>query len=65
MASPIRAYLFTTGAVFGIITIAHIWRLMAESRALAHDPWFILMTLVTAGLCVWAVRLYRLTARPR
>lgn len=65
MAWPIRAYLLTTGSVFGLITIAHIWRAIAESRALATDPWFILITLVAAGLCIWAVRLFRLTASTR
>ena len=58
-----KAYLLTTGTVFGLITAAHIWRVMAESGALAKDPWFILITALSAGLCIWALRLLRLTAR--
>lgn len=64
-ARPMKAYLLTTGSVFGLITVAHIWRVIAESRALARDPWFILITVLAAGLCVWAFRLIRLTARVR
>jgi hypothetical protein len=60
-----RAYLVTTGTVFGLITAAHVWRVLMESRALARDPWFLLVTLLTAALCVWAVRLLRPGARPR
>ena len=58
-----KAYLVTTGTVFGLITLAHIWRVMAESTALARDPWYILITLLTAAFCVWAFRLLRVASR--
>ena len=51
-----RAYLMTTGAIFGLITVAHIWRIIVEPH-LAMEPWYVLLTLVAAGLCLWAVRL--------
>ena len=54
-----RAYLMTTGAVFALVTVAHVWRIVAESPSLARDPWFVLLTLFTAGLSVWAWRLIR------
>jgi hypothetical protein len=54
-----RAYLVTTGTVFGLIAVAHVWRVLAESRALARDPWFLLTTLLAVGLCGWALRLLR------
>lgn len=60
-----RAYLVTTGTVFGLITVAHIWRIVAESRGLATDPSFVLITVVAAGLSVWAWRLVRISARQR
>jgi hypothetical protein len=59
-----KAYLLTTATVFGLIALAHLWRVMAESTALARDPSFILITLVAAGLCVWAVRLLRVAPPP-
>jgi hypothetical protein len=58
-----KAYLITTGAVFGLITLAHVLRIIAEGRHLMTDPWFVLLTLVTGGLCLWACRL--LTTRSR
>jgi hypothetical protein len=54
-----KAYVITTGAVFGLITLAHIWRAIEEGPHLATDPWWILLTIAAAGLCVWAVRLLR------
>jgi hypothetical protein len=58
-----KAYLLTTGTAFALITVAHIWRAIAESSRLARDPWFVLITLLTAGLSVWAWRLLRLSSR--
>jgi hypothetical protein len=52
-----RAYVITTGAVFGLITLAHIWRVAVEGSALAIDPWFVLLTLASAALSFWAWRL--------
>ncbi len=52
-----KAYVFTTGVVFGLLVLVHIWRGVAEGPHLARDPWFVLITAVAAGLCVWAMRL--------
>jgi hypothetical protein len=58
-----RAYVITTGVLFGLITIAHIWRALEEGSGLSTDPGFILLTLAAAALCLWAWRLIRLSAR--
>jgi hypothetical protein len=47
----------TTGVVFGLLTLAHIWRVFEEGMHLAETPWYILITLATAILCFWAFRL--------
>lgn len=54
-----RPYIMTTGAIFGLITILHLWRMLAENRHLASDPIFLLLTLLSATLCIWALRLLR------
>lgn len=51
-----KAYVMVTGVIFGLITVAHIWRAF-EERQIATEPWFILLTLAAAALCVWAMRL--------
>ena len=51
-----KAYVITTGAVFGLLTLLHIWRATLE-RNLATEPWFILITVASTALCLWAVRL--------
>jgi hypothetical protein len=52
----------TTGVIFGSIVLAHVWRVAAESPLLARDPFFVIVTLVCAALCVWALRLVRTSA---
>jgi hypothetical protein len=54
----------TTGTVFGLITLAHILRVIEEGRHLATEPWFVLLTVATAVMCGWAWRLLRLLPRP-
>ncbi len=58
-----KAYVRTTGAVFGLLTLVHLWRIIEEGRHLATDPWFALITLAAAALCLWAWRLLRLSTR--
>jgi len=52
-----KIYLALTAVVFGLLTVMHLWRMMAESASLARDPWFLLLTVLSAALCIWAVRL--------
>jgi hypothetical protein len=56
-AGTMKIYLTLTAIVFGLLTAMHIWRMMAESASLARDPWFLLLTVLSAALCIWAVRL--------
>lgn len=58
-----RAYLMTTGTVFGLITLAHMLRVLEEGGGLLRQPWFVLLTLATAAMCLWAVRLLRAGGR--
>jgi hypothetical protein len=58
-----KAYVMTTGVLFGLITLAHVWRVFEEGRGLAADPSFILLTIAAAALCLWAWRLIRLSTR--
>ena len=58
-----KAYVLTTGAVFGLLVVAHIWRVIEEGPALAKDPLYIIITLAAAALCLWAWRLLRLMPR--
>jgi hypothetical protein len=58
-----KAYVITSGAVFGLLTLAHILRVFAEGSHLATDPWFVLITVAAAALCFWAWRVLRLSSR--
>jgi hypothetical protein len=58
-----RTYVLTTGILFGLLTLAHVWRVAEEGSHLARDPWYILITLVAGALCLRAWRLLRLSKR--
>ena len=45
-----RTYVMTTGAIFALLVVAHVWRLIAESASLATDPFYILITLAAGVL---------------
>ena len=62
--SSMLLYLWVTGSVFGLLTVVHVWRMIAESMAPAREPWFVLITAISAALSVWAFRLLR-SARAR
>jgi hypothetical protein len=54
-----KAYVTTTGSVFGLLVLAHIARVVAEGPHVATDPFFAFMTVVAAALCAWAAYLLR------
>lgn len=58
-----KAYVITTGVVFGLITVAHVLRMAIESPRFATDPLYILLTLASAALFVWALQLFRRLSR--
>jgi hypothetical protein len=58
-----KAYLITTGTVFGLIVLAHIARVFAEGPRLAADPGFVLLTILAAALSIWAWRLLKRLSR--
>ena len=57
-----RAYVRTTGVLFGLLVLAHVWRFVEEGSHVARDPWFLSFTLLAAVLCFWAWRCQRAKA---
>ena len=53
-----KTYVIVTGILFALLTIAHVARVAIEKH-LATDPVYILFTLISAGLSIWAWRVYR------
>jgi hypothetical protein len=58
-----KAYVMTTGAVFGVLTLVHLLRIIVEGRQLATNPLYVLITVAAASLCLWAWRLLWLSKR--
>jgi hypothetical protein len=63
----VKAYLVTTGAIFGLIAVLHLLKAIAEWSRLATEPWYYLgmaaLGVVAAALSVWAWRLLRQQVR--
>jgi len=59
----VKAYLLTTGTIFGLFAAGHVFELVAEWRPPASDPWFTvgmaLIIGVSGALSVWAFRLLK------
>jgi hypothetical protein len=53
----VRTYVLVTGVIFGLIVVAHAWRLVLEAPHLHAE--FVVLTLIAAALCGWAVALLR------
>ncbi|MEP6690893.1 MAG: hypothetical protein ABJD07_07040 [Gemmatimonadaceae bacterium] len=52
-----KAYVMTTGVVFALLALVHVWRVIEEGSRLATEPFFLLVTLAAAALSLWAGRL--------
>jgi hypothetical protein len=62
-----KAYLVVTGALFGVVGIAHLLRLFVEGHPLS-DPGFLganlALFIVGGGVAVWALWLLRRLGGP-
>jgi hypothetical protein len=52
----VKAYVVTTGTLFAVLVVAHIWRVVEEGAGPAKDPFFIAIKVAAAALSVWAWR---------
>jgi hypothetical protein len=50
----VKAYVMTSGTLFALLVLAHLWRLVAEGTGPVHDPWFLAFTGASAALSIWA-----------
>jgi len=58
-----KRYVITTGTVFGLLALAHVWRAIVEGPQLFKQPFFVVVTVIAAALCVWAILLVRRAPR--
>jgi hypothetical protein len=50
-----KAYIVTTGAAFGLLALAHIARIFEEGAHLITEPLFLVTTVGSVSICVWAI----------
>lgn len=54
-----KAYVITTGLVFALITVAHIARIITEGGSPLRQPIFLISSILSAGVAVWAWGVFR------
>ena len=55
LEKTMKSYVLVTAVIFGLITALHIWRAVVEAPHFEFG--MALLTLISAGLCIWAVTL--------
>ena len=54
-----RRYIVTTGAAAVLLALAHLARIFVEGSHLPRQPGFLLATVASVGIGVWALVLLR------
>jgi hypothetical protein len=54
-----KAYVTTTGALFSLLVMAHIWRAVVEGPSVVKSPIFVASTIIATAMVVWAWRVRR------
>jgi hypothetical protein len=49
-----RSYTITSGALFALLVLVHVFRLAAEGWGPLSSPVFLLSTLVSGAMAAWA-----------
>ena len=58
-----RAYVVTTGLMFGLLVFAHVARLAVQGPRALHSPVFVVASLLSIGMLVWSFLVYRRLGR--
>jgi hypothetical protein len=58
-ANSMKTYVITTGSLFGLLVLVHLWRAVVEGPHLATRPEYVVVTALAAAMCVWSWRVYR------
>jgi hypothetical protein len=54
-----KSYIVTTGGAFGLLALAHMARMFDEGAHLIGEPVFLLTTVGSVAVCVWAIVLLK------
>jgi hypothetical protein len=62
----VKAYLATTGVLFALLAVLHVWRLVVEWRGIRGDLWPVAGgSILSAVLALWALKLLLSPGNPR
>ena len=54
-----KCYIAVSGTIFALLVVMHIWRASVEGAGILKQPFFIIPTVLAAGMAIWAWRVYR------
>jgi hypothetical protein len=55
----VKAFIVTAAIAFALLALAHVARLVAEGPHLLKEPVFLLTSVGSVCICVWAIILLR------
>lgn len=58
-----RAYAIASGAIFALLALAHLYRLLAEGTGPLSNPIFVVTTIVAISFAAWAFLVLRRMTR--
>lgn len=61
----LKCYVIVTGLIFGLLLVAHVARFVAEGSYLLREPIFVLTTIASGAVFVWAIALFRRLQKSR
>ena len=59
-----KAYVVTTGIIFALLALVHVWRMVVEGTQLLTNVWWVGITVCAVALAVWAWCLLRAPQAP-
>ena len=54
-----KAYVITSGSLFALLIVAHLWRAIVEGPRMFGDPVFVIATLLAIAMSAWAIIVLR------
>ena len=49
-----KAYVITSGTLFALLVLAHLWRAIVEGPRMFIDPVFLVFTVLAIAMSAWA-----------
>ena len=57
--TTLKTYVVTTGVMFSLMVVVHVWRATIEGIGLVKEPTFLIFTGASVAMALWAWRVFK------